>query len=289
MKRTTGSEPIKIHDLILGDFGRTGTIRYFQAFSEAEQGLLQEAQDNSFYDECRMVRYTIVGVLRDIKQNFLPEYLSEIDDSVLIGVNGGPSPLDIMPDVLRVLSPYIVQASRNGATTIRIIIPCNTLYDLSKKLQKVLETEDSFSAYLEKHDISGRWADELLFIIRRNTTIIVPSVAEIVVDRINDDNINTVLVSASKAAEFAYKDVITKQHENLEFQSWLPPGVSDFGQLLKKTIRGEEIDLGTQDEKDDTTIVSGCTDIELPFGEDSAKRFAEEMAEEAYKALDVID
>jgi hypothetical protein len=122
----------------------------------------------------------------------------------------------------------------------------------------------------------------------KSADIIVPVVAEIVVDQLNDSSTNTLLVSASKAAEKAYRKVINNQYDDLQFRSWLPPGISNFGQLLKKTIRGECIVIPDKFREEDKTILSGCTDIELPFGEDSAKIYAKQLAEDAYQALDVI-
>ena len=278
---------MRIHDLIIGDFGRAGTIRYFQAFSEAEQDLLQKQQQGTFYDEYRMIRYTIIGLLRDIKKQFIPPDIDRIDDSVLVGVNGGPSPIEIFPDLLRVLSPYVVQASKEGATEVRIIIPCNTLFKISKQLNFVLSSRDSLLSYLNDNAIKARWADQLLEIFD-STIITVPAVAEVVVDKLNDDNTSRLLVSASKAAEKAYKEIIDKEHDDLEFQAWLPPGVKSFPQLLKKTIRGEQLNTNSAESQEDATIVSGCTDIALPFGHDSATIFAQQMAFSAYRNLDVI-
>jgi hypothetical protein len=132
------------------------------------------------------------------------------------------------------------------------------LFKISKQLGFVLSSSDALLTYINSNSISAQWADDLLEIF--DTTIVsVPAVAEVVVDKLNDINTSTLLVSASKAAEVAYKEIIDKKYDDLEFQSWLPPGVKSFPQLLKRTIQGEELQTGEAEDREDTTIVSGCT------------------------------
>jgi hypothetical protein len=278
---------MKIHDLIIGDLGRKGTLRYFNAFSKAEQSYLTDELDaDEFYDEYRMIRYTIVGAIRDIKHEILPDTLEEIEDSCLVGVEGGPSPLDILPHVVSVAVPYVLNAIKMGATQVRVLIPCNTMYTVAIRLRDILSGPQNLKQFISNHDLVTDQALELLDYMR-DVRVTVPAVAEEVLQELDELGKERILVAASNSANKAYERVINKYYDHMDFEEWLPTGVDTFSELLQKAFQGEPIDTRSSLKKDSDAVVSACTDIPIPDTFDSVNIFARRLVDDAYQRLNI--
>lgn len=284
---STPGRKMKIHDLIVGDFGRVGTLRYLKAFSQFEREYIKSELDlDEFYDEHRLIRYTVIGFLRDIKSDYLPDALDRIGDNVLLGVNGGPDPLEIIPRLVRILIPYLVTAIKFGATMIRIIIPCNTLYTVAKKLNFIFRSEGSFRDFVEKEEISGEGCGYLLNYMAE-VNISAPTVPETVVKEVNTPTVSKLLVVASRSAIDAYKSIVNEKYDDLTVESWLPPDVTDFQELLIRSLNGEITAPPKTALCDGKRVIAGCTDVEIPTLEDSTRIYAGKLVEEAYDLLDL--
>jgi hypothetical protein len=174
-----------------------------------------------------------------------------------------------------------------GATNLRIIIPCNTLYAVAKQLQRVFSNRLAYAIFTEDNRIFGPSREKLCTYLD-TVTVEAPAVAEIVVDEVNSPDVSRILVSASKAAGKAYKKVVEKEYDDLEMDTWLPEEVDDFQELLVKSLSGHSFAESASETEDDEVIVSGCTDVKLDYAEDSTEIFAGRLVEDAYRKLNII-
>jgi len=275
------------HDIIVGDLGRRGTLRYFDAFSEAERDYLADSlETDTFYDEYRQIRYTVVGSLPEIKRELLPDKLSEIDDSVLVGVEGGQSPLELLPEIIRILAPTINAAVAQGAQRMRIIIPCNTMYLVSKGISSILLNGKALMNFAHEHGLFGPEIGQLAETLE-NISIESPSVVEGVVSELDESGVDRVLLAASAAAESAYQKLIAKDFDHIECIPWLPPGIASFSDLLQRAIQEKPIPEDTAYDAGSEALLSACTDIPIPGTLDSTELFARRMVRSAYQHIEL--
>jgi aspartate/glutamate racemase len=118
-------------DIVVGDFGRPGTLRYLEAFSERERELIVSRlpPGEPFYDEHRQVQLTVLCQLPRIKRQLLEPYLRQrrpFDDGVLVGSANGAPIETVVPELASLLADHILLAHGQGARRVRVVIPCNT-------------------------------------------------------------------------------------------------------------------------------------------------------------------
>jgi hypothetical protein len=266
-------------DLIVGDFGRPGTIRYYQAFSDAERELLVPLLDGKpFLDEHRRVRYIILGDLPSIKLDVILqsiEQCGEIDSRVLIGTKSG-APLSAIEDgLLAVLLPWLhtMRQLTYPDERLRIIIPCNTLSPLAEKIGNLLNGPDEGIT----GPLSGTFAKFREFArelpdVSLSIHAVVPTVAAAVIA----GGFTSLQFIGTPAAHTAY----LRKFEQLGYAIELNHvGEEEFARIYSGSIEGAH--RGVKLSLTRPCLV-GCTDISVLGGIDSVSTFARQMARDAY-------
>ena len=254
------------HDIIIGDFGRQGTLRYFQEFSRYEKEVIQNIIDNdAFFDEHRTLRYTITGLLSDIKKELIKQIYGDscvFDSRILIGSKNGPTPMEFVGEFLEHITPYVASVISNGSTDIRIIIPYNTLAPLSIRLDELFRDYlDSNTAY------SG---------IKIN----IPNIPSVVIKNVISDNLYLI---GTPSAFLAYEKEIRLQSLDIKLSGGSDEELELSEKIILNCIRGNNtMDLMKNINFPNSSIVSACTDVMIPGTIDSLSLFARQMAEDAY-------
>ncbi|MBW2258397.1 MAG: hypothetical protein JRI25_27910, partial [Deltaproteobacteria bacterium] len=106
-------------DIVVGDFGRPGTLRYLEAFSKRERELIVSRlpPGEPFFDEHRQVQLTVLCQLPRIKAQLLEPYLQgrlPFDDGVLVGSAHGAPIEAILPQLASLLADHILLARNQG-------------------------------------------------------------------------------------------------------------------------------------------------------------------------------
>ncbi len=260
------------HDVIIGDFGRQGTLRYFQEFSRFEKEVIMKSlNEKEFFDEYRTLKYTVAGLLPEIKKEFIKQVYADskvFDSRILIGSKNGQSPMSFVGDFLEHITPYVASAISTGATEIRIIIPCNTLAPLSIRLDEL------FKDYIESNNMSGR------------IKISVPNIPSVVIKNVTSENLYLI---GTPSAFKAYEKEIFLQNLNIKLSGGSDEELERSEQIILNCIRGREtMDLIKKICYPSSSIVSACTDVSITDTIDSLSIFAQEMAYEAYKELEEL-
>lgn len=272
-----------IHDVVLGDFGRLGTLRYLEAFEEAERRLILSRlpAGTEFFDEYRLVRYTVIGALREVKAALLPDR-GALSRSVLIGTRDGPSPETLYGPVLRVLMPFVVNARERGASVVRIVVPCNTLSLLCSNLEETLADFATFARAARLHQIDSdditAMADWLV-----PGRVRCPAVPSVVLGELQARQVRTVAVVASDEAFRAYEEASARRPGGVEVTRWSSADGRSFEDCLLRAVESgsrEASDLSGAETS--ATVLSGCTDVRIAGALDSTEIFAQAMAVGAY-------
>jgi len=278
-------ERILTHDLILGDFGRGATLDYFSKFSEQEQEVcskrLRPAQP--FLDEHRVVSYTVIGALPQIKKHLFPATESALTGDVLVGIEGGPPISAIFHTTFEVIVPFLAAAMYLKPIHIRVILPCNTLAPLADWLAGVFRTKESFIAEASRSAVPHMLCQTVVEHMEA-IGISVPSLPLSVLADVAGRGCSKMYLLASQTAFLYYKKLATRSFPNLAIERWLPPGYENFEHLLVEAIQAPaKLDLRTPVmTAPGICCVSGCTDIRLPGILDSLSIFTRKMVEEVY-------
>lgn len=273
-----------MHDIIIGGFGRSGLLRYFHYFSNFEKNLIKaKLAGEDFYDEYRLVNYTVIGELRRIKSRYLDFYKKGFDRSILVGVKGGISLEEIFPDFIREILPHLNTVISKGSREIRVIIPCNTLAELSIKMEHVLTAKDGIQQYY--HPKTETEINEFNFFLRHHEslTIQVPTVPEAVLKSDKLDGAKKILLIGTISAIKAYSSIINRHHFQIEIVELNDLNNNLNFDVILKSIGGEKPDTSFLSKlPNDIKIVSACTDVEIPGTIDSVTEFAKHLASEIY-------
>lgn len=252
---------MKYHDIIVGDFGRQGTLRYFNEFSSAEKRLIQaRIGDAPFFDEYRIVDYTIAGLLHKIKKDLLERLYREsprLDDRVLFGSINGSEAVSYARQFAEQILPYIQRASAEGAEAIRVVIPCNTLAPVA----------DYLEGYFNEIELE------------KKLPVSVPNIPAVVMKKIDAGQVYLI---ATKAAFSAYENLVRKQGLDVALSGGTPEQLEQSERILLCSIRGEDPSPYLRDIGTAIPVISACTDVCIPGTIDSLCLFAQHMAEEVY-------
>ncbi len=276
-----------LHDIVVGDFGRQGTLRYLIEFSKAERELISAQLENGeFLDEYRRIRYTVIGRLREIKHKLVGRCNGQLDRSVLIGVRHGVSPHEILTPLLATVLPFIRLVANSKTERIRLILPCNTLGRLASTLQSIFDDrhdrKELEMAMGQNAKADLEWVSRWL---REGGDIEVPGIPETVVGELACPSTRTLSILGSQESLFAYKQAVQKQRLSIAVQSYLPNGVQSFERLLIGVINGRISLKGIDPPAKNEVRICGCTDLKVPIIADSIRIFARHLVTHAYKYL----
>jgi hypothetical protein len=251
------------HHIILGDFGREGTLRYFSEFSQAERQLITNSLNGKpFFDEYRRVSFSIIGLLRQIKRQFLKAYNDAqrpLDNCILVGAEGGPDPQDVLPHIVEAMRPWVLTALESQSAKVKLIIPCNTLAPLAEPLERAFR------------EVCGR-------------DLSVPSIPSVVIAEYVQLLKPQVAVLGTHVAVSAYRKEVEKRRLDVEVLDYTRICGKSFEQVIHDSITGKGklvLDGGFFDKY---TVICACTDVEIEDAIDSTTVFANHIAACAYQA-----
>ena len=280
------------HHIILGDFGREGTLRYFSEFSQAERQLLIESLNgNPFFDEYRRVSVSIVGVLRQIKGQFLKAYDDDhrpLDNCILVGAEGGPDPEDVLPHIVQEMAPWVLTALQSQSGNVKLIIPCNTLAPLAEPLEQVFRDASEMEHMLKSNFKTV--SDETLKALRVLASeacrrdLSVPSIPSVVIAKYGQLLKPQVAVLGTHVAVSAYRKEVEKRQLSVEILDYTRICGKSFEQVIHDSITGKGKLVLDGDFFDKYTVICACTDVEIQDAIDSTTVFANYIAACAYQA-----
>jgi hypothetical protein len=275
---------IKTFDIIVGDFGRTGTLRYFNEFSLAEErAIINKQHSTQFFDEQRIIGYSLVGLLRNIKEPYIRKFEDSflpIDETILVGYSKGILPDEIISRILLVLEPWVNSALTTNPQKIRIVVPCNTLTSALIKVRDILnriknkniDTETK-KKYFTSIDTFNSWQNALLTL-----EIDIPTIPEILLSTSISDLKKIPLIGTNSTIEI-YNEVAKCKGLKIIFYS--PITESEFMQLLKNSINGNFNPNYLINYPSNT--INACTDLKIKSTIDSCQVFAESLVNEVYR------
>ncbi len=136
--------------VVLGDFGRDAALRFCRDLADRERERLTASLpgDAPFLDEYRRSTLRLVGDLPFAKEERLRDYWRagrRLDDRVLVGFPGGPTPEEVAPRLGVLLLEALAGPAARGATRAVVALPCNTLAPVSWALERAFGDEDSLA------------------------------------------------------------------------------------------------------------------------------------------------
>nr|QEO74325.1 hypothetical protein [uncultured bacterium] len=280
------------HHLIVGDFGREGTLRYFNEFSRAEREHLAASLSAPFFDEHRRVRYSIVGLLRDIKKQFIAEYERSgrpLDEGVLVGVRGGLRNDDILDALVGCLAPWFLLALSSGAGRVKVIVPCNTLAPLLGTLEHSLRDFGRIKDHLRRsgtHLPAEVWElFEALADKSAGIPVSAPTMPVAVVDELEASPPARLAIFGTDIALDCYRQEIRKRNLDIEVVDYAEVTHCTSAQVINASVGGRSrVPNLAPGAADGLAVLSACTDVEIEGALDSTAIFARRMAAAAYDA-----
>lgn len=248
-----------VHDIVIGDFGRPATVRYFSLISKKERDLflIQNAKQH-FFDEKRRIQTTLVCTLGFIKKDILPTKVEDINETYLIGTANGVDPHKILERLLNVICSYLKIVIELSPNRIRIVVPCVTLSPLVREI----------SEYFNAPDIKflGR-IDPLILtqisIINQeleesNIKLTFPSITDVVMQEIKQREIKYLKVIATKVGQKAWLDSKNRIYPGLKLEKSRLKDEIYFDYLYSKSVHGKVVDIK---ELNSPSVLFGCTDL----------------------------
>jgi len=261
-------------DIVVGDFGRPGTLRYLRVFSDFEREAVSPGLPPGvpFMDEHRRVQLVVLCQLRCVKREILERFAAEgrvVDETVLVGTSFGPSTGEIVDRLGRLLEQHARVARENGAIRIRAVIPCNTLGTIGDAL-----AEDLFRR--------GPPASEV------EPAPMQPYVARALVRR----GVGRVQVLGTPGSVSAYDEAMAEGGLPLELEPTPRELVDAYESCIVAAIRGDAGEGGALARLREASAraadagiatLEGCTDLALGVGLDALELYAAELVREAYQ------
>jgi hypothetical protein len=224
------------------------------------------------------VRYTIVGALRLLKKEILREG-SVVDFRCLVGVKGGIDPLTLFHPLVCLIVPYVRIALEMGANRIRIVIPCNSLAQTTLLIREAFK---EVSTLLNAVEHFPQAKGHVLAMSEKfaGARIEVPCLPELVLEELSLAGVQNAWVLGTQSAIVAYREAANRLlPPAVDIYEWPLSQNQQFQEVLRASIMNGSIPLI---EKPTGTLVSGCTDIQIPGTWDSLSVLAHRMAVDAY-------
>ncbi|MFO8071936.1 MAG: hypothetical protein R6V85_08675 [Polyangia bacterium] len=262
-----------ILDIVVGDFGRPGTLRYLRAFSDLEREAISPGLPPGvpFMDEHRRVQLVVLCQLRHVKREILERFVAEgraVDETVLVGTSFGPSTVEIVDRLGELLEQHARLARENGAGRIRAVIPCNTLGTIGEALQENLQRRGPPAADLEPAPMQ-------------------PYVARALVQ----GGAERALVLGTPGSVAAYEEAIEALDLPLELERAPRELLASYESCIVAAIRGESgkgealtrlRDASAEAADAGIPTLEACTDLSLGVGFDALDLYAAELVRQAY-------
>lgn len=147
------------YDVVLSDFGRDATLRLLRETASLERDFIVRilrddlgASNPAFFDEYRRIMFTCVGDVAYVKSDLLRRYTEPgipLDPRILFGVGDtriGQSEVEAIAETL--VTPIETGIAR-GYRRLRVVLPCNTLASVERKLTYILSTRLPSAKFIE--------------------------------------------------------------------------------------------------------------------------------------------
>jgi hypothetical protein len=278
------------HHLIVGDFGREGTLRYFSEFSHAEREVVSASLSDPFFDEHRRVRYSIVGLLRDIKREFIAEYERAgrpLDEGVLVGVRGGLKTDDILDAMVGCLAPWLLLALTSGAARVKVIVPCNTLAPVLPSLEGALRDFDRLKHHLRRGGARPPARALELFEAAaaeaEGVAVSAPSIVSAVIDELEASPPARLAIFGTDISLACYREELRRRRLGTEVFDYSEVANYTAARVINASVGGvTRLPSLARGAADGLNVLSACTDVGIEGALDSTLIFARRMAADAY-------
>lgn len=249
-----------IHDLVLGDFGRSGLIRYFKYFSEMESEILKKKSGRSdVFDEERKINITLVTNTTFFKK-FIINSNANIHDipieKLLIGNTNGPDPQKLIQPFVSLIVDYVKVIKVYEPEKVRIIIPCNTLGGIINNLRDELK----------KQELGVAWE--------------IPNIVNIVSKYLYEKQIMNIAIWSTQIAYNEYEAELLKYNDKIKIRL-----IKDKANLfkIKESVSFNNSQNLNFEKSISDQMLCACTDIESNAKFDSTKIFVSHLLSEIYK------
>jgi hypothetical protein len=262
-------------DIVVGDFGRPGTLRYLEVFSARERELITSrlTPGEEFLDEHRRVQLTVLCQLRIVKRRIFGRYEREgrpIDHAMMVGTSDGAPVSEIVADLGDLLRRQVEVAAGCGARTIRVVIPCNTLGLIADPLRGELDPARE----------------------RLGVAVTVEPMQPLIGAELRDRAIRSVLVLGTPGSVAAYRDALTAPCPPIEVRDNPGELTTAYERCIDAAIRGERPDpeaLAVVRSRADEhrgagrEVLEACTDVSLGVGSEALEIYADRLVRDAYR------
>lgn len=261
-------------DIVVGDFGRPGTLRYLEAFSARERELITSRlpDGEEFLDEHRRVQLTVLCQLRFVKRRIFEAYARErraIDREMMVGTSYGTPVTEIVPTLGGLLRQHVLVAAEQGARLIRIVIPCNTLGVIADALRDEL----------------GAGAAGTGAVVR------VEPMQPLIGADLLERGTESVLVLGTPGSVAAYREVLADTRPAIEVLDNSAELTTAYERCINDAIQGARPDppafaavreAAARQTDAGRAVLEACTDVSLGVGLDALEIYADRLARAAY-------
>ncbi len=243
-------------DIIIGDYGRVGTLRFLEEFSNFERSYIQLfLKENQFYDEYRIVDQIVLNSSYSTKFDIISKYSDSnipLDDNILFGFeNKHFEPIELYVDKFyQQVIPFVKNANNLQYSKIRIIIPCNTLEVVAKLL---------------KIKINSNYPN-----------VEIPLLSTSVKSEILKMNFKKIYLISTPEVMKLYSDFFRLNKIKAECNH------KKFKNFLNNVISDSQINDNDDNDDNDITI-SACTDLDVPCDIDTLKLYCKDLVLKVYK------
>lgn len=288
------------YDIIVSDFGRDATIEYLRLMSRSEKRLIKtilEPDGHEFFDEYRRIMYTVIGDLAFFKELAIAESAASngyLTEDILIGVGAFPIMTQEVVDrvALSVLQEALAAIDR-GHERLRVMIPCNTLSALAKKIGQIIRSAEELRRIVEAYAPALPEFERVVFAHIRVYTVpeaVMRHLAEIKMP----GEMTHLLVLGTRDTNAFYESLADSYAINvLPVKDW---EYELIHRAVVASIGGDknEVDLccnqlqkeliePRSDLFDNLVVLEACTDFRLALGLSSLEVFADAMVGDCYR------
>jgi hypothetical protein len=288
------------YDIIVSDFGRDATIEYLRIVATSEKRLINKVLENEhreFFDEYRRIMFTVIGDLAYFKEKAISEsavHNGFLTEDILIGLGSSPMSDGFVDRVSFSVIQEILAAIDRGHQRLRIMIPCNGLTVLAKKIEAVIRSGGELERIVSAYSSTISNLEKIT-----STTISVETVPNAVIRHLaktnNQRETLQLLVLGTRGVNEIYRSFLNSYPMRILALTDLEYDLID--KTIVASIGGERTEIEScrralhkeliqpRNEYSNLVILEACTDFQLGLGLSSLEVFAEAMVSDCYEPV----
>lgn len=281
-------------DIVVGDFGRSATLRYLETFSRVEEALISGTlpEGRGFHDAYRQVQITLLCHGSHSMGRLFSPHLREgrlLDESALQETSSRESMETILPAIASQVAMEATRALGAGHREVRVVLPSSSLGLIADTLGSALKGLLVDPVMDGPASVMGGFQDE-----RASRGKVEPvSIQSMVARRLSREGCRGAYVLGGREVVESFAGALRSSRPLVPFapaSRQIQDAYLDCCRTYRRGASLEEGPAGTvrrfvaEAKREQLEVLETDADLWLGFGQDVVRTYALELVQDAYRS-----